>query len=72
MTPNEFLKLGLIEVKVHDLSSKQEVERFYTPCVPRVGEFFYVQYSSYEILEVRWWSINHTAGADIFIKIEEN
>jgi hypothetical protein len=60
----------MIEVKVNFLSNGRlcvNAEHFMTPCVPRMGEFYCVQYWSCPIYRVEW----NRAQAYIYVDVSE-
>lgn len=46
-------------------------EVFFTPCVPRVDEFYYVQYWACPIYRVSWWVFQGVPKADIYVDVSE-
>lgn len=66
----------MVNVRVWGINrsgEKELLKQYYSPVVPRVGEWFCVQYWVEKITKVEWYVVNdNECGADVFVLLKES
>lgn len=66
ITPLSAAVMPFLLVEVRVFVGKEEFERFLSPVVPRVGDYFQVTYAECEVVHVNWMVIEGRPKVDVY------